>query len=234
MSVVRVTLTHSVRPNVVPEKRYGLAQSIESIKENTTSHFGTPATQVRLELYDDRGVKVESDMKDDKMLGYYQCRDGFRIHVVDLAPAETAAVNYDDVSQVEKFELSEEEWLKRSDNMRAFKERMKAQQRAQMEADGVAPPAELDADSYREAAEAIKVGDRCCCQPGDRLGTVAYVGRVAPLKPGFWVGVRFDEPVGKSDGSVKGVRVFECEKLYGGFLRPDQVQVGDYPEEDFS
>ena len=44
------------------------------------------------------------------------------------------------------------------------------------------------------------------------------------------VGVQFDEPVGKNDGTAKGVVVFECPPRYGGFLRGKNVKVGNYPE----
>ena len=49
---------------------------------------------------------------------------------------------------------------------------------------------------------------------------------------GWWIGVQYDEPVGKNNGSVKGVRYFECPDGDGGRLRPYKVKVGDYPEID--
>ncbi|KPA78512.1 putative tubulin-specific chaperone [Leptomonas pyrrhocoris] len=232
MSIVKVTVTHSASQRVVPEKAYGLAQTVQSIREDMYSRFGIPAEQIRLELYDARDCKVESNMKDEKLLGFYGCENGYRIHVVDLRPAAQVE-NFDDVSQVEKYEMTEGEWLKRPDNLRAFKERMLAQQRAEMAKAGVELPSGPDENSFKEAAEKMKPGDRCCCAPGERLGTVRYVGRVAALKPGYWVGVEFDEPVGKSDGTVKGVRLFTCNAMYGGVLRPDQVEVGDFPPETY-
>ncbi|KAG5503622.1 hypothetical protein JIQ42_05844 [Leishmania sp. Namibia] len=232
MSIVKVTLTHSASERVVPEKAYGLAQTVHSIKEDLYSRFGIPADKVRLELYDTRDCKVEGNMKDEKLLGFYGCETGYRIHAVDLRPAAQVE-NYDDVSKVEKYEMADEEWLKRPDNLRAYKERMRALQREEMAKAGIEAPIGPDEDSYKTEAEGIKVGDRCRCRPGERLGTVRYVGRVAALKPGYWVGVEFDEPVGKTNGTVKGVTLFECMPLYGGVLRPDQVEVGDFPPEEY-
>lgn len=88
-----------------------------------------------------------------------------------------------------------------------------------------------DDDYLCEEASKMTVGDRCEAA-GGRRGEVMYVGKVAELPLGWWVGVKYDEPVGKNDGSVKGVKYFDCPENYGGFLRPDLVSVGDYPEDD--
>jgi tubulin-specific chaperone B len=55
------------------------------------------------------------------------------------------------------------------------------------------------------------------------------VGKVAEYAAGWWVGVMFDEPLGKGDGCAKGKRYYDCQAGFGSFVRPDMVKVGDYP-----
>ncbi|CAN1121120.1 Tubulin-folding cofactor B [Linum perenne] len=83
-----------------------------------------------------------------------------------------------------------------------------------------------------EVCADMKVGDRCEAQPGEKRGIVKFVGQAEPLGRGFWVGVEYDEPLGKHDGMVKGTRYFECAPLHGAMVRPDKVKVGNYPERD--
>lgn len=47
---------------------------------------------------------------------------------------------------------------------------------------------------------AEKIGDRCLVEPGERRGIVKFVGRAETLAPGFWIGIKYDEPLGKHDG----------------------------------
>ena len=49
------------------------------------------------------------------------------------------------------------------------------------------------------------------------------------LGPGYFVGVKLDEPLGNSNGTVKGVKYFQAEDKYGSFVRPNVIEIGDFP-----
>lgn len=63
-------------------------------------------------------------------------------------------------------------------------------------------------------------------------GEVQYVGKVPDMGEGYFVGIQLDEPFGKNNGTFNGVKYFECLAKYGIFVRPDEINVGDYPELD--
>uniref|UniRef100_A0AAR2IZA1 CAP-Gly domain-containing protein n=1 Tax=Pygocentrus nattereri TaxID=42514 RepID=A0AAR2IZA1_PYGNA len=72
------------------------------------------------------------------------------------------------------------------------------------------------------------VGERVWVN-GVKPGCIAYLGETQ-FAPGQWAGVVLNEPVGKNDGSVGGVRYFECQPLQGIFTRPSKLNrqpVGD-------
>lgn len=96
------------------------------------------------------------------------------------------------------------------------------------------PPAPriTDPEYMAEEAAGMSAGSRCCVDPGDRRGEVKFVGKVEGLPMGWWVGIQYDEPLGKNDGSMKGKKYFECLPGYGAFVRPDKVKVGDFPPID--
>nr|XP_057944305.1 CAP-Gly domain-containing linker protein 2 isoform X2 [Doryrhamphus excisus] len=53
-------------------------------------------------------------------------------------------------------------------------------------------------------------------------GVIAYLGETQ-FAPGQWAGVILNDLVGKNDGSVGGVRYFECQALQGIFTRPSKL-----------
>jgi tubulin-folding cofactor B len=96
-----------------------------------------------------------------------------------------------------------------------------------------------------ESCQHVTLGDRCEVTPGQRRGVVAWIGQLdtdtsnsatdnAGINmPGHWVGVVFDEPVGRSDGTVQGRRYFDTPgPQYGGMVRGKNVTPGDFPVRD--
>lgn len=145
---------------------------------------------------------------------------------MDLDPSSVTSGGWlEDTSLVEKYEISDDAYKKRDGTFRKFKEKLALKNPSGA---SIKLP-----DNYMEDLCAnIKVGDRCQVEPGDKRGVVKYVGRAENLGPGFWVGIQYDEPLGKHDGLVKGTRYFDCPPLHGAMVRPDKLQVGDFPEQD--
>ena len=67
----------------------------------------------------------------------------------------------------------------------------------------------------------FNVGDRVLVA-GSKAGVIEYLGETKFAK-GLWAGVRLDEPSGKNDGSVAGVKYFDCKPLHGVFSKPNRL-----------
>ncbi|XP_035383072.1 CAP-Gly domain-containing linker protein 2 isoform X2 [Electrophorus electricus] len=72
-----------------------------------------------------------------------------------------------------------------------------------------------------EVAGDFVVGERVWVN-GVKPGCIAYLGETQ-FAPGQWAGVVLNDLVGKNDGSVGGVRYFECQPLQGIFTRPSKL-----------
>ncbi|EGD72410.1 hypothetical protein PTSG_00430 [Salpingoeca rosetta] len=70
----------------------------------------------------------------------------------------------------------------------------------------------------------FKVGDRVLVT-GDRVGLVRWVGRLDTpyINPNIHVGVHLDDPIGDTDGVLKGKRYFSCPEQHGVFVSKDEV-----------
>lgn len=83
----------------------------------------------------------------------------------------------------------------------------------------------------KELIDKMEIGQRCCVRLPNKpvkRGTVMYKGRL-DNKYSYWVGVKYDEPYGKHDGSLDGKRYFETFPKYGAFVSPSAVEIGDFP-----
>lgn len=131
--------------------------------------------------------------------------------------------------------MPEDEYAKKTDSVLAWK---KAEKLGRF--DPNAPnreQAKIAAFAEEIQTRGIEVGKRCRVGSDDtRRGQVMYVGEVTeiPNGAGTWVGVHLDEPLGKNDGSINGVRYWgqPSDMKHGVLARPERIEVGDFPPMD--
>ncbi|XP_056138968.1 tubulin-folding cofactor B [Lampris incognitus] len=229
---VAVRLTSPLQEFEV-NRRFNRGISIAEFKGKLEMVVGTPASCMELELYSIGDQFLQKLDDNEALLGSYPVDDDCRIHVIDSSGAQKG--EFSDLSKVEKFEISDDAYEKRTDSVRSFLKKQRVgrfneEETAKKEAELAAREAEDKA-----AADAMAIGSRCQVQVSGqptKVGTVMYAG-TTDFKPGYWVGVKYDEPLGKNNGSVNGKKYFECENNYGAFVKPLCVTVGDFPEEDY-
>ncbi|VDC05024.1 unnamed protein product [Peniophora sp. CBMAI 1063] len=216
-------------PDTRSERRFDLHLTVGNLKSKLELITGIPIGNQRLGIYaaneDTKPIVALED--DSKPLGFYGLKDWQWIKVEDTNPSVTFTGQLTDYSGVDKFELTEEQYAARQDSVLAYKQRHKVGRFAEKE-----EPAPIPIEHIK-----IPIGARCqveSTEPGlHKRGTVRFVGQTKfGSGTGVWVGVEYDEPFGKNDGSVNGERYFECKMKYGAFVRPEKVQVGDFPVED--
>ncbi|KAF9646315.1 hypothetical protein BDM02DRAFT_3171848 [Thelephora ganbajun] len=219
-----------ISPDTRSERRFDLHITTSQLKNKLELITGIPVSNQALSLYnseeDAQPVAILDD--DNRPLGYYGARDWQFLKIIDTNPSVTLTGQLSDVSQVEKFELSEEAYAQRNDTVLAYKQRQKLGRFAE----------KPDEESQKTEEDVnIQVGSRCqieSTEPGfHKRGTVRFVGNTK-FAPGTWVGVEYDEPIGKNDGLVQGERYFECRHGYGVFVRPNKVETGDFPVEEIN
>lgn len=222
--IVKINISNSLNDAVSFERKYSKSLKISEFKAKLEPITGGLAATMKLELYSgDRLVSRLDD--DDRMLGFYSVEDGMRVHVID---------NFAFVQEnVQKFELSQEEYDKKQDSLRNYLKRNKlgkynAEEMAKLEEERKKQEAE-DAAKLEQAT----IGSRCKVTTKGhptRLGTVMYKGEIEG-KPGVFIGVKFDEPLGVNDGTSNGKRYFNCPPKYGSFVAAKAVEIGDFPPE---
>ncbi len=225
---IKLNATHSHTKTVIAEIRFSKGQRLYEVKETLSRKFGTLPEYMKLKLKRTNGEEQPlTDFDEERTLKELKIEDMDTIHVHDLNPNSTLVqTNFDDVSTVKKYEISEEDYMKRSNNARKFKQKLMNDSNYKSMIESSQGP------TYEEEASQIEIGSRCLLGDGFRRGEIKFVGMIKEMGHGFWVGVKLDEPLGDSNGSVKGNQFFQCEDKYGVIVRPDYVKLGDFPPED--
>lgn len=230
--MVALSVSHEHLKQKMLELRFDLHMTIADLKARLYLHHGTPAASQRLTLRD-AGTDICELDDDSKMLGYYSAQSGMEIFVRDVDPHSISRFGgLEDVSLVAKYKMSDEEYDRRQGTLREWiREQRAADPSWKLPKQG--PQTAVQQSEVPTLADAahITVGSRCQVAPGARRGVVAYVGLIPELQgDGVWVGVRLDEPLGKNDGHLKGRHIFDAPPNHGTFVRPKNVEIGDFPD----
>lgn len=216
-----------------------LKQKLETItgikpENQTLHHYPNQHSNVFRQISTSEDYLTDKDS--DTFLSSLELNAYSRIHVIDEDPEsavnELSKESGNDDNNTPEFKLSEAEYMKRAESVLQWKKNSQLgrfdpnyqlmQERAQQE--------------NQMKLSTMKIGDRCRIIniEGERRGVIRYIGKINAIDQGEndWVGIEFDEPVGRNDGSIGGARIFECRPNHGSFVKPKQVEVGDFPELD--
>ena len=214
--------------------RLNLAATIDQVKDKLYRHTGTPPEWQVLVLKSPAGEVLCEMTEGARTLGYYGVKHDYEIKVVDQNPHSLAkGGGLEDVSLIKKYTMSDEDYDQRAGTVRAWKKEQLAKDPnwkppvAQSMPRNPATPA--TPPSTAEEAAQFQLGARCETFPGAKRGEIAFIGETK-FAPGWWIGVLLDEPCGNNDGSVKGVRYFECDDKFGKFCKCINVKQGDFPD----
>ena len=97
--------------------------TVMRLKEKLKAHCGTSVPAMRLHLKDERGNALAVLADESKKLGFYSPQDGYTLHIQDTDPMSASANGWlEDVSKVQKYEISDDDYNSRENTYRKFKE----------------------------------------------------------------------------------------------------------------
>merc|ERR1711963_918905 len=154
--VINVQITSNCNSIVTSERRFDKGITVQTLKDKLELITGARSALMAIEVFDQNDVKV-CDLKDDEApLGSFPIESqGFRIHVTD---SDLRKGELEDTSGVIKFELTEEEYSKKTGTVQEF---MKKNKMGKYNPEEVARLEKEKAEAQKiekEAAERISVG----------------------------------------------------------------------------
>ncbi|KAK6528634.1 hypothetical protein TWF694_003892 [Orbilia ellipsospora] len=218
--------------NAVTERRVTPSWSLFTLKMKLEPVTGIPplAQKLSYQLPDDTNITSLEGLNEDSILISSLGWQVYTKLIVEDTRPPALRDNFLDLSQVEKYEMPEEDYAKLSDSVLAWKKRNQLGRFDPRNTEATVNKRSEDQNDIDERG--IKVGARCMVgdSAAERRGEVAYVGQVDAIpQGGVWIGVRLDEPTGKNDGTIDGKFFFDAGQSRGIFVRPSRVTIGEYP-----
>lgn len=214
---------YAPRAQVLSEQRLPAELPAAELRARLERITGVPPSAQQLALFS------ANDVEGERQTGRAACIASERVAALESLAAWDAAngmlLRVDDMrrdaglteADVEKFELTDEQYAARRDTVRAYKEAHHL---------GRFAPEHSASTEVSELLPEMQPGARCAVNTGDnfeRRGTIRYVG-ATQFAQGPWVGVEYDEPVGKNDGrcvEAETMLMAACKAC--GTLRQDRT-----------
>lgn len=230
---------HFTSSNTSSNRRISPQWTLSYLSQRIETFTGVPPESQQLLHFESAlstdPIDLASQFTPTSLVSQLGLSESSRIQVNDTRPL-TELDDLENAEGVEFFELKDEDYDKRQDSVRQWKRENKlgrfnpqlAKSRTEQAQRELLLSTEITVGArFRTVNAADGTGTN------ERRGKVSYIGPVPEIdsSSSVWIGVTFDEPVGKNDGSIKGQRYFQCGTNYGGFLKPSLVEVGDWPEE---
>jgi tubulin-folding cofactor B len=117
---VRLIVKHSILPTVT-ERNFSLDLTVGELKQKVQLIVGTSPQYQELELQDSHGIPLAMLDEDSFLLRNADPMDGNILFVVDTDPSGTIR-QLTDTSLVKKYEMSDEDYSKRDNSYRKWKE----------------------------------------------------------------------------------------------------------------
>uniref|UniRef100_A0A8D2Q0W6 Ubiquitin-like domain-containing protein n=1 Tax=Zosterops lateralis melanops TaxID=1220523 RepID=A0A8D2Q0W6_ZOSLA len=171
---------------------------------------GSPASCMELELFGAEDEPLGALDCDEALLGSYPVTDGCRVHVTDRSGAR--AGQFEDLSQVAKYEMAESDYDKRTEPLCSW---------------GLwDPEGEWEQDQgWHQRVPVPKCHPAMPpVSPRDSEGVLGGPGETSYLLSLTLLSL--------PSPSVGGRRYFECPPKFGAFVKPQSVTAGDFPPED--
>ncbi len=93
---------------------------MHQVKEKFRTHVGTPVDHQRL-ILKESGRMICEMADNNKMLGFYSVSSGMEIHIIDTDPFSLSrGGGLTDVSLVQKYKMSEEDYDKKKGTLRDY------------------------------------------------------------------------------------------------------------------
>jgi len=199
-----LTITHS-RLNLKQEKNYDYSLKVAELKAKLELVCGTAPQFQEIQLVNEDGTT--KTLPNDKTLLELGVEPKSTILIIDSSPELKQ-------QPVPEYKFDDEKYKNNPNSMRNLKKKLKEEKKQEA------------IKLSKEAAEKVKVGMRCESAKG--RGEVRFVGEIKGQKAIF-VGIALDLANGRNNGTLKGMKLFECDENHGSFLRAHLVRVGDFP-----